>query len=163
MSLLIAVPRGATLGEGFSRREQIAALEHPGRRTDGTQSAATWLADLTDLRKAITLCAAYCAPKFNPRRHGYRRFYMPDLAGKTDGYMSNGLCDGCKQQTALLPGGGRTFIAEESYRLVCIDPLDARRIARARAGTQTAWQCVSSMFTRRGSRRPLEATARKGA
>lgn len=146
MSLVLAVPKYAKLGEGFSRREQIAALEHPGRRTDGTQSAATWLADLTDLRKALTLCAAYCAPKFNPRRHGYRRFYMPDLTGKTDGYTSNGQCDGCKQHTALRPGGGRTFIAEETYRLVCVDPLDARREARARAGAQTAWQRIRSLW-----------------
>lgn len=160
MNPLVLVPRGAKLGEGFSRAEKLEALVHPGRRTDGTQSRATWLADLTDLRKAIILCAAYCAPKFNPRRHGYRKFYVPDLAGKTDGYTSNGQCDGCKQSTVLLPGGGRTFIPEETYRLVCIDPMDARREARARAGIQTTWERISSMW--RGSRAPLEGAA-KGA
>lgn len=163
MTGLVLVPKYHRLGEGFSRREQVKALEHPGRRTDGTQSAASWLSDLTDLRKAITLCQAYCAPKFNPRRHGYRRFYSPDITGKTDGYTHNGTCDGCKQNTALLPGGGRTFIPEETYRLVCIDPLDARRKARAAAGAQTAWQRITSMFTQRGSRAPYEGAARKGA
>ena len=159
MSLLIAVPKYARLGEGFTRREQIDALEHPGRRTDGTQTAAAWLSDLIELRKLILLCT-YCRPKFNPRRHRYRKFYTPALVGGVDPYMTNGRCDGCKQNTALLPGGGTAFVSEETYRSVCLDPLDARRLARAAAGAQPAWQRIQSLW---GSRSPLDAAARKGA
>ena len=159
MSVIILVPAHARLGEGFSRREQIKALEHPGRRTDGVQTAATWITSLIDLRKSILLCT-YCRPRFNPRRHGYRKFYAPDLTGKTDGYMHNGICDACKQQTALLPGGGMTFIPEETYQLVCIDPLDARRKARAAAGRLSAWERVQRMWANRGAR---EAAVPKGA
>lgn len=162
MGAIVVVPKYHRLGEGFSRREQLQALEHPGRRTDGTQSAASFLADLTDLRKMILLCS-YCRPKFNPRRHRYRRFYSPDFTGKTDGFTHNGQCDGCKQQTALLPGGGTSFVAEETYQMVCLDPMDARRKARAAAGAQTAWQRVKSMFTRVASPGAREAAARKGA
>jgi len=158
VSLVVAVPKYHRIGEGFSPREKLQALEHPGRRTNGTQSAATWITSLTDLRKSIILCAAFCAPKFNPRRHGYRKLYMPDMAGATDGYTHNGRCDNCKQSTALLPGGGRTFVPDEVYRLTCIDPLDARRKARAASRALTAWQRIQ----RRGSHAPREGVA-KGA
>ena len=160
MSVVTIVPKYHRIGEGFSRREQIAALEHPGRRTDGTQTAAAWLSDLTDLRKMVLLCT-YCRPKFNPRRARYRRFYAPDFTGKTDGFVHNGQCDGCKQQTALLPGGGTSFVAEETYSLVCIDPMDARRKARAAAGARTAWERITESF--RGRRGPREAALVKGA
>lgn len=159
MGLEIAVPVHGKLGEGFSRRERLRALEHPGRRSDGVQTAATWITDLMALRKAILLCS-FCRPKFNPRKHGYRKFYSPDWTGKTDGYMSNGRCDGCKQNTALLAGGGTTFISEDTYRLVCIDPLDARRVARAEARSLTAWGRIATWW---GSARPCEARALKGA
>ena len=159
MSVAILIPRGPKLGEGFSPREQLRALEHPGRSVDGTQSAAHWITSLLDLRKAVMLCV-YCRVKFNPRRHAYRKFYVPDLAGKTDGYVHNGACDNCKQQTALLPGGGTTFIPEEHYRLLCIDPLEARRKARAAARVMTAWGRIQQL---RGIRRPHEAARAKGA
>jgi len=158
VSQIILVPKYARLGEGFSKREKLQALEHPGRRVNGTQTPATWITSLTDLRKAILLCT-YCRGKFNPRRHGYRKLYIPDLAGKTDGYLHNGQCDACKQQTALIPGGGTSYIAEESYRLLCLDPLDARRKARAMARAQTAWQRIATMF-RRGTRAPREGAGK---
>lgn len=159
MSVIVLVPKYARIGEGFSRREQLQAMEHPGRRTDGVQTAASWITDLVSLRKCVLLCT-YCRPKFNPRRHHYRKLYVPDLVGATDGYMHNGRCDGCKQQTALLPGGGTAFVHEEDYRLVAIDPLDARRKARAAAGAVSAWERVKRMWASRGAR---EAAALKGA
>jgi len=126
------VPKYAKLGEGFTPREQARANEHPGRRTNGSQSAASWIADLTDLKKLILLCS-WCRGKFNPRRHGYRKFYVPDMSGKTDGYATNGMCDACKQNTALTPGGGTAFIAESFSTTVTQDPADVRRKSRLRA------------------------------
>ena len=158
MSVLTAVPKYAKLGEGFSGREVLASYEHPGRRTDGTQSAATWMTDLTSLRKVILLCT-YCRAQFNPRRHGYRKFYTPDLAGATDGYMHNGRCDACKQETAMIPGGGTSFVPEETYRLVCLDPLDARRKARAAARALGAWGRITR---ERATRRAPEAARGHG-
>lgn len=151
----ILVPRGVKLGEGFSRSEQREALFHQGRRTDGTQSAATWITDLTDLRKLITLCG-FCAGQFNPKRHGYRRWHVPDLVGATNGYAVSGQCDACKTK---LVANGQSFVAEETYALVCIDPLQARREARQRArAARHTW----AAFNRRDSRRSLVAAA-KGA
>ncbi len=124
-SPLVIVPKYAKVGQGFSRREKTQAMEHPGRRTDGSQSAASWVADLVGAKKVIILCG-FCRAKFNPRRHGYRRMYSPDHTGKTDGYMTNGMCDGCKQQT-VTTGGGTAYISEETYNQVCIDPVEARR------------------------------------
>lgn len=150
---LVAVPQHAKLGEGFSRRAQIEAdAFHPGRRTNGSQSAASWLADLTDLRKLITLCG-FCATKFNPKKHGYRRFYVPDHTGITDGYACSGVCDACRSR---LIATGVAFVAEESYRLLCVDPIEERRRARLRA--RAAWMPTH----RRGSRRPLAAAALQG-
>lgn len=143
------VPKYHKLGSGFSRREQAEAMIHGGRRTDGTQSAATWLADLADLRKLIMLCG-FCAPRFNPARHRYRRWYVPDHTGTTSGYAVSGQCDGCKSR---LIGTGVSFVPEEDYRLICIDPLDARRQARQRA--RAAWAIP------RATRRALVATARR--
>lgn len=156
---VIVVPKYAKIGRGFSRAEQIDALQHPGRRTDGSQPAASWITQCTDLRKAILLCG-WCRQKFNARRHGYRQFYMFDFTGKTDGYQVNGVCLACKSQTILTPGGGREFIPEETYRLVSTDPLDARRAARARAGMTGVWTRVRQYIaTRWGSPQPTDARA----
>ena len=152
MSPVVLVPKYARLGQGFSRAAQARSAEHPGRRTDGTQSAASWLSDLTDAQKTILLCT-WCAPKFNPRRHGYRRYYSPDLTSKTDGYTVNGLCDACKGST-VLSGGGRAYIPEAFYAQVCVNPIHARRAARARAGQTSAWARLTSLW---GSRRSREA------
>lgn len=146
---VVLVPKYAKIGEGFSRREQQQSLEHPGRRTNGTQSAATWITGLKDAQKIILLCS-WCRGKFNPRDNGYRRFYVPDATGKTDGYASNGQCDACKQMTINTPGGGTAFVSEATYNLVCTDPVDARRKARLRANS--AW--IS------GSAKPAKARAK---
>ena len=129
-SPLVVVPKYHRVGQGFSKAEHLASMGHPGRRTDGSQSPASWVTDLLSLKKIIILCS-YCRPKFNPRKHHYRRFYMPDVTSATDGYRHNGICDGCKQRTENC-GGGTAFIHESSYNLVCIDPVDARRKARIR-------------------------------
>lgn len=129
----ILIPRYGKLGEGFSQREKAKANEHPGRRTTirGYQSPASWISDLTDLKKLIILCP-FCRVKFNPRKHGYRKYYCPDVTMVTDGYAVNGQCDGCKQMTVNC-GGGTGFIHESEYLKVCIDPISAKRAARARA------------------------------
>lgn len=152
--VLVAVPKHDRLGEGFSKRERIEASFHPGRRTDGTQSAAHWVSFLSDLKKIILLCS-FCRGKFNPRRHGYRRWHVSDLTGKTDGHTANGMCDACKQQT-VNAGGGTAFIAEETYNLVNVDPADARRQARLRA--RAAW--AGQHLTRRATRWAHEAAGR---
>lgn len=126
---VLCVPKYARLGEGFSRKEKAAANEHPGRRVDGTQSPAHWITCLADLKKTILLCS-FCRARFNPRKHHYRRYYSPDASGKTDGYAVNGLCDACKESTVNFPGGGTMFIHEETYDLVCLDPVEARRRTR---------------------------------
>lgn len=120
----ILTPRAWTV------RDRLKALEHPGRRTTGAQSAASWVLDLSDLKKVILLCGI-CRTKFNPRKHRYRRFYVPDPTSKTDGYRHNGVCDACKQRTENC-GGGTAFVHESTYALVCIDPAEARRKARLR-------------------------------
>ena len=151
----LLIPRGAKLGQGFTPAEQREAAFHPGRRTDGTQSAATWIADLTDARKLITLCG-FCARHFNPKKHGFRRWYVPDHTGATSGYAVSGQCDGCKTK---LIANGVSFLPEEHYALVCIDPITARREARQRArAARPEW----TAFNRRDSRRSLVAAA-KGA
>lgn len=132
------IPKYSKLGEGFSRKEKAQADEHPGRRTDGSQSAASWIVDLVSLRKTILLCS-FCRPKFNPRKHNYRKLYIPDPTGHTDGYAANGLCDSCKQRTENC-GGGTAFVHEEIYSLTCIDPVVARRNARAHAKAHSAWR-----------------------
>ena len=130
------VPKYHRLGEGFSRSEQAKSAEHPGRRTDGSQSAASWITDLVDTRKTIILCS-FCRPNFNPRKHNYRKFYVPDHTGMTDGYAVNGMCDACKNMTVNC-GGGTAFVHEELYNLTCIDPVVARRNARASAKAWSA-------------------------
>ena len=136
------------LGEGFSRREQIDAMVHPGRRTTphGYQSAAAWICDILDARKLILLCSV-CATKFNFRKNHYRKMFRADLTAKTSGYVSNGQCDACKQMTVNL-GGGTAFIHEETYRQVCVDPSEARRRQRASIGAMPVWN-----FLKRTQRR----------
>ena len=112
----------------WTAQERALALEHPGRRTDGSQTAASWVSDLSALRKTIILCAV-CRVKFNPRKHGYRRLFTADPTGKSDGYAANGRCDGCKQRTESV-GGGVAFVHETLYQSVCVDPVEARRKAR---------------------------------
>lgn len=134
----IIVPAHAKLGQGFTKQQVADSLEHPGRRTDGSQSAAHWVMNLTDLGKLIILCS-FCRAKFNPRKHGYRKFYMADPSMKTDGYAANGKCDACKQPTVNC-GGGTAYVAEQTYQTVCIDPVDQRRLARQRArAASTIW------------------------
>lgn len=132
---LVVVPKYHRLGEGFSNAEIRKGDEHPGRRTDGSQSAASWVSDLVDLRKTVLLCS-FCRPHFNPRKHNYRKLYIPDRNLTTGGYAVNGKCDACKKFT-FHSGGGTAFIHEEIYALTCIDPVVARRNARAAA--KLAW------------------------
>ncbi len=148
MSAIVCVPKYAQLGQGFTKQEKLQSAEHPGRRTDGRQSPAHWISCLTELKKSILLCP-FCLHKFNPRKHHYRRYYSPDFTGKTDGFTVNGLCDACKQHTAHFRGGGTMFVHEETYGLVCIDPVEARRKARQRWAGPSAWQRVKQMI--RGS------------
>lgn len=154
----VLTPRGTRLGAGFTPAERFDGdHRHPGRRTDGTQSAASWMTDLTDTRKVILLCG-WCRAKFNPRRHGYRTFFVPDPTGATSGYVSNGPCDACKQPTAATPGGGTSFVTEETYHLTCVDPAEVRRAsrARARAAAPSLWNRMATWATRRAP----EATGR---
>lgn len=156
MSLVIHIPKPDTL------RRRMQAMEHPGRRTDGRQSAASWIVDLLDLKKLIILCS-FCRVKFNPRKHHYRKLYRPDHSAKTDGFATNGRCDGCKEMTANC-GGGVAFVHEETYRLICIDPVEARRAARAKARMAIPlWTQINRMRkTNRGSYAPLEGMAKGG-
>jgi len=117
--------------EGFSKQEIAKADEHPGRRTkaNGYQSAASWIGDQVDAKRCIILCS-FCRVKFNPRKNHYRKYYVADITGRSDGYAVNGKCDDCKGFTANL-GGGTAFIHETEYGKVCDDPITARRRARA--------------------------------
>jgi hypothetical protein len=123
----IIVPKYSRLGQGFSRAEKLQALEHPGRRTSakGYQSPASYICDLADAEAAILLCK-WCATKFNFRKSRYRKRFVPDNTGKTDGYTVNGQCKACKQQTVNM-GGGLMFVTEKTFNLVSIDPNEARR------------------------------------
>lgn len=136
---IVLVPKYGKLGEGFNRQEIAEADEHPGRKV-GSQSAASWVMDLVSLKKVVILCS-FCRAKFNPRKFKYRKFYKADVSGMTDGHVVNGKCDSCKESTALC-GGGVAFIHEEEYSKVCIDPMEARRNARASAKSLTAWQTI---------------------
>lgn len=138
--MITIVPKYSKLGLGFSRKEKVLAMAHPGRRTDGKQSAATWVTDLTALRKVVILCS-FCRGKFNPRRHGYRRIYTPDPTGKTDGYTVNGDCDACKGWTPNL-GGGTAYTPDELYVKTHMDPAEARRARRARLGDTSIWERI---------------------
>ena len=143
-SPLVAVPKyGKKLGEGFSKQEITESWVHPGRQANpkkGYQSAVSFLSDLIALRHFIILCS-FCRKNFNPRQFGYRRHYVPDYTGKTDGYQVNGNCDWCKGLTPNL-GGGTGFIAEEAYRQVCVDPKSERARAKAAAKELGVWVAV---------------------
>lgn len=156
MSLVIAASKYGRLGQGFSRRERHETHVHPGRRTDGTQSAASWLSDLTDLRKLVLLCA-FCQPKFNPGRHRYRVWYSPDWSGTTDPWSANGVCDRCKTR---IYRGGRAYVAEEIYALVCLDPVSQRRASRWKAFATSIGDAVTRFRESTwGSRSPQVGSA----
>jgi hypothetical protein len=160
MSPVLAVPKHGALGQGFTRSQRFEGdALHPGRRTDGRQSAATWITELSDRRNVILLCG-WCRQKFNPRANRYRPMYVPSFGAPADPYQSNGMCDACKTQTALTPGGGRAFVSEETYALVCLEPVDTRRRSRQawRTGS-TIWSAVQSNIARWGTRRPLDAAS----
>lgn len=150
MSIVI-VPRGAKLGEGFSKAEQLQSQEHPGRQTNsrrGYQSASTWVDHLIQLRKPVILCG-FCRHKFDPKHARYRRFFCLDSNGQ-NGYGMKGQCDDCKELTDRTPGGGTMFISEESYPQICQEPVTQYRSMRARmkfAG-QTAWGVIQQTFRR---------------
>lgn len=140
MSIVI-VPKYAKVGQGFTVAEKAQADEHPGRKV-GSQSAASWVMDLVSLKKLVILCS-FCRPKFNPRKFGYRKFYNPDSTGLTDGHVVNGRCDDCKEHTARVAGGGVAFVHEEEYAKVCMDPVVARRNARAKAKELSPWRATN--------------------
>lgn len=118
---------------------------HPGRQTNpakGYQSATQWITDLIALRKTIILCS-FCRVKFNPRRYGYRRIFISDTTGKTDGYTVNGYCDACKGWTPNLCGG-TAYHPEELYEQVFVDPSEARSKARATAKALGTWKFLQA-------------------
>ena len=137
------VPLYSRLGEGFNSKQIAKADEHPGRRVDGTQSAATWIVDLVGRRACILLCS-FCRVKFSPRKFHYRRMYVSDYTGMTDGHTFNGRCDACKQPT-VNSGGGAAFVHEEEYSKTCVDPVNARREARAKSRDAfSAWSFIQN-------------------
>lgn len=134
---------GNKLGEGYSKAEKIEATRiTPQHQASKGRSRTGWMADLVALRKVIILCS-WCRKNFNPRKYGYRRVYVPDYTGKTDGYTVNGDCDYCRTFTPNA-GGGTAFQPEELYRQTHIDPVQARRESRARAGQKTIYRAITS-------------------
>ena len=150
---IVIVPKYHRMGEGFSKREILQSYEHPGRRTTphGYQSAASWISDSVALKKLIILCSV-CRQHFDPRKHGYRKAYIPDSSGKTSGYQINGKCLGCKVETANA-GGGTGFTPEETYSLLYVDPVQARRDARAIWKAQTASLMIERERQLKGERK----------
>ena len=100
---LIAVPKYAKLGEGFSPREILKSTEDSGRPWD--RVAGGWISDLVALQKFIMLCP-FCLPKFNPKRHGYEVWRL--------NISSIGKCDGCKNISTYLQG----FIPEAYHPIL---------------------------------------------
>ena len=136
------VPRGEKLGKGFTKREQIAGTEvRPQHKAAKGQSRANWISDLLALRRILILCS-YCREKFNPRKVNYRRVFVPDQTGKSDGYTVNGYCDGCNSWTPDV-GGGTAFQPEEDYLATHVDPTVARRQARASARELGTWDFIN--------------------
>ena len=144
MSVLTIVPKYSRVGSGFTRTEVARSHIHPGRRVDGSQSPASWLMDLADTRKIIILCQ-FCQPKFDPRRHGYRRWYAESHTPNTDPHQVNGKCDACK---TTVTSGGRGYVSEETYGLLCKDPSESRRRSRAAWRQSTFWGAVRENATR---------------
>jgi hypothetical protein len=135
----IIIPKyGGKPGEGFSKAEKLKSVEWRGRRTDGSQSAASMICDLADNRTAILLCS-FCRTNFNFRRNKYRVQYIPDPTGRTDGYIANGRCDACHQPTENT-GGGKLYIAEEYWEQVSQDPQAARIAARNAWHQKRTWR-----------------------
>ena len=104
------------------------------------QSRIGWLDSLLSLKKVVILCS-WCRSKFNPRQHNYRRVYVPDYTGKTDGYTVNGDCDSCRSFTPTA-GGGTAYQPEELYALTHQDPVVARRQSRANAGRKSVYSAA---------------------
>lgn len=135
------IPRGSALGRGYSNVEKLRGQEiHPQHDATKGQSRIGWLDSLLVLKKVIVLCS-WCREKFNPRKVGYRRVYVPDFTGKTDGYTVNGDCDSCHLFTAFA-GGGTAYQPEELYFLTHQDPVVARRQSRANAGRKTIYSAI---------------------
>lgn len=103
---LIAVPKYAKLGRGFSRAEKQKANEDPGRPWN--RVAGGWIGDLAALQKFIQLCP-FCLGKFNPRKSGYEVW-------RVDTY-NVGKCDGCNTVNPKCRG----FISE-AYHTTVGDP-----------------------------------------
>lgn len=134
---------GGKLGVGYSKQEKLAAQAiHPQHDAQKGQSRIGWIDSLLTLRKVIILCS-WCRGKFSPRKFGYRRVYVPDYTGKTDGYTVNGDCDSCRQFTALA-GGGTAYQPEELYAETHLDPVEARRRSRAAAGRKSIYSAITS-------------------
>lgn len=147
MSLITIVPKYHRIGEGFSRVEKLQAAEHPGRQVNpqrGYQSASTWVTSLVSLRKPVILCG-FCVHKFDPKYSNYRRFFCLD-SNAQNGYITNGRCDDCKEDTRRTPGQGTMYIPEETYPQICLEPGLARRSIRARVRTagRSAYQFIKS-------------------
>jgi hypothetical protein len=143
-SPFVLVPKhGSKPGEGYSKREILFGSIHPGRRTTakGHQSPASWILDLIELRKPVILCG-FCQHEFDPRHFRYRKFFCPDPSGTTSGYITNGKCAACKGETMHVSPGGVMFVAEEVYGLICIDPQEARRNARAAWKKRSPWHHI---------------------
>ena len=136
------IPRGKKLGSGYSKAEKTAGLViHPQHNASKGQSKIGWLDSLLSLKKVVILCS-YCRGKFEPRRFGYRRVYVPDFTGKTDGYTVNGDCASCRTFTANA-GGGTAFQPEELYALTHQDPVVARRQSRAAAKKFSVYSAIN--------------------
>lgn len=144
-SPIVIVPKYHRMGEGFSKREIAESFEHPGRRTNphGYQSPASWISDHVSLKKLIILCS-FCRPYFNPRKYGYRRLFIPDSSGKTDGFGVNGKCIRCKIETANA-GGGTGFTPEETYALSYVEPVTLRVEERAKRFALSVWTFIQRM------------------
>jgi hypothetical protein len=108
------------------------AEEFGGRQTNpkkGYQSAASFVGDLADSRQCIVLCN-FCKTKWNHGKNKYKKRWIPDPSGVTDGFNANGKCDACKQHTSNM-GGGHLYVSEETWKQVSMDPAEARKKARA--------------------------------
>ena len=126
----IIIPKYTKLGHGYKPKDRLR--EHPGRQTNpkrGYQSPASYLDDLAAMKQAIILCS-FCINKWgSPRKKGYRARFVPDPSGVTSGYAVHGTCDACKQKTGNM-GGGKVYVAAETWKTISMDPVEAKRRAR---------------------------------
>lgn len=99
----VLVPRGARLGEGFTRREQLTAKEAKGRPWH--RVAGGWVADLVGKRLCIILCPFHVS-KFNPRHNQYEVWRRHQWA--------IGKCDECGQVSSQ----NRVFIHQSTHDAV---------------------------------------------